>query len=149
MNDNKTRAHFMRRSAAVLYDTLLLIALFLVLTAIAVALNDGESVSRTLLRLLFLLSTYAFYAWFWLHGGQTLGMRAWRLRLVDANTQTPTWQAINVRFVVAIVSWAVCALGHLWILVDAERRAWHDRASRTYVIYDASFNVSDSNNPSQ
>ena len=149
MKHNTTRASFARRIAALFYDALLLVALFFVLTAIALALNAGEQVLRAGLRFLLFLATYAFYMWFWLHGGQTLGMRAWRLRLVDAQGQAPTWKAVNVRFLVAIVSWMACAMGYFWVLIDPQRRAWHDRASQTFVIYDTSLSGNDSNDPPQ
>jgi len=141
------QASFVRRSAALIYDALLLVAVFFVITAVAVSLNEGEKVSSAGLRFVFLLTAYVFYTWFWLHGGQTLGMRAWRLRLVDANGRAPTWSAVSVRFLVAIGSWTACGLGHVWILIDVHRRAWHDRVSRTFVIYDADHNAR-SNHPS-
>lgn len=129
-------AGFIRRSAALIYDTMILAAIFLLVTAIALWLNGGTQVPAAWLRSLFLLTTYAFYCWFWLHGGQTLGMRAWRLRLVDANDRSPTLRAVSVRFIAAIASWLACGLGHLWILFDARKRAWHDSISHTYVVVD-------------
>jgi len=134
MNHLHNRANFFVRSAALFYDALILFAIFLLVTAIAFALNGGENVASDWLRLLFLLTTYIFYSWFWLHGGQTLGMRAWRLQLIDKNGAPPTLKAVTVRFLAALVSWAACGLGHLWILVDTRKLAWHDRLSQTFVV---------------
>ena len=134
MNDLHNRANFFVRSAALFYDALILFAAFILVTAIAFAVNGGENVSSAWLRLFFLLTAYVFYSWFWLHGGQTLGMRAWRLQLVDKNGRPPTLKAVTVRFLAALVSWTACGLGHLWILVDTRKLAWHDRLSQTFVV---------------
>ncbi|MDH3712843.1 MAG: RDD family protein [Gammaproteobacteria bacterium] len=132
----KQHAGFFRRSAALVYDALVLFAVYFLVTAIAIALNEGENVSSAWLRLFFLVTTYLFFSWFWLHGGQTLGMRAWRLRLVDKNGRPPTLKAVTVRFIAAIVSWTACGLGHIWMLIDTRKLAWHDRLSQTFVVLD-------------
>ncbi len=75
-----------------------------------------------------------FHLWFWTHGGQTLGMRAWRLRLVSDDGDKVTLRQALVRYAVAILSWLVLGLGFLWILFDGKKRAWHDIASRTRLV---------------
>ena len=130
-------AGFIRRSAALVYDVLLVFGVLVLVTALALALNGGEQVPAAWLRALYLLTLYGFFAGFWLYGGQTLGMRAWRLRLVEESGRAPTLRAATVRFAAALLSWTACGLGHLWILIDGRNRAWHDRLSRTYVVRDA------------
>jgi uncharacterized RDD family membrane protein YckC len=39
-----------------------------------------------------------------------------------------------LRFFAAILSWSAGGLGFLWILVDRDRMAWHDRLSKTEVV---------------
>ena len=141
------RLNFFRRSAALIYDALILFAAFVLVTAIAVTINAGEYVSSAWLRLLLLLTAYVFYSWFWLHGGQTLGMRAWRLQLVDKNGRPPTFKAVTVRFLAALVSWIACGLCHLWILVDTRKLAWHDRLSQTFVVSHAGHRPSSDSTP--
>jgi uncharacterized RDD family membrane protein YckC len=77
---------------------------------------------------------FLFYAWFWMHGGQTLGMRTWKLRVqrLDGGPVT-LWQA-TLRFLCAIPCWALLGLGYLWILVDRDRMAVHDRLSKTVIV---------------
>ncbi len=75
-----------------------------------------------------------FFAGFWTHGGQTLGMRAWRIRLVGRGGGRVSWGQATLRFFAAIVSWLALGLGFLWALVDRERHAWHDRCSGTRLI---------------
>lgn len=125
-----------RRLAAIFYDTCLLAAVLLLASLIALpVLGDAPSTPLLLLFRLFLtVIAFAFFAWFWLHGGQTLGMRAWRIRLQNRGGGPITpWQAM-LRFLAAIVSWLALGLGFLWSLVDKEKLTWHDRFSMTELV---------------
>ncbi len=128
-----------RRLAAIAYDVLLLAAVLLVAVAIITFLLEaglGYSLDPTniLYRLYLVLISIGFFIWFWLRGGQTLGMRVWHLQVVRSNGQPLRLQDALLRYAVALLSWAVCGLGFLWILVDREQLAWHDRASNTKLI---------------
>ena len=70
----------------------------------------------------------------WRRGGQTLGMRPWRLRVVAADGSAPTARVLWLRYAIATLSTAACGLGLLWSLVDRERRTWHDLATRTLFV---------------
>lgn len=70
----------------------------------------------------------------WRRGGQTLGMRPWRLRVVDAAGGTPTTLQLWQRFAVGTASLLLGGLGFWWSWVDREGLAWHDRASGTRMI---------------
>jgi len=69
----------------------------------------------------------------WRRGGQTLGMRPWRLRVVnaDAITGMPSWRALMLRYAVGTLSLLLMGAGFWWALFDRECLTWHDRASRT------------------
>lgn len=68
----------------------------------------------------------------WRRGGQTLGMRPWRLQLVGGNgPAAPSWGALWGRYLVGTVSLFAGGLGFWWALWDADRLTWHDRASGT------------------
>ena len=134
MPTNPQPAGFLRRSAALLYDAAVLLALLLLTTAIALLLNHGEPVPRVLLRTCYLVVAYAFYVGFWTHGGQTLGMRAWRLQLLASDGKRPGYGAATLRFAAAILSWAACGAGFLWILVSEHKLAWHDQLSATRIV---------------
>lgn len=73
----------------------------------------------------------------WRRGGQTLGMRPWRLRVVDAAGARPSWRALWLRYAVGTVSLLAAGLGFWWAWVDRDRLAWHDRASGTRVARQA------------
>jgi uncharacterized RDD family membrane protein YckC len=88
-------------------------------------------------QLFLLLVALAFFVGFWLHGGQTLGMRAWRLRLHSSAGGPPSLRQSLIRFGVAILSWLLIGLGFLWSLLEPQRRTWHDLASGTIVLLEA------------
>lgn len=67
----------------------------------------------------------------WRRGGQTLGMRPWRLRLVTDADTVPTWPALWKRYTVGTVSLLLGGLGFWWAWFDREHLTWHDRVSGT------------------
>jgi len=71
----------------------------------------------------------------WTRSGQTLGMRAWHLRAVSAAGQPLTFISAVLRFLCAVAAWSPAALGVLWLYVDPERVALHDRLSKTRVLH--------------
>lgn len=126
----------LRRLGAILYDSLLLFALFFIATALVLPLTGGQAIAPHnpfYTSYLFLISFF-FFAWFWTHGGQTLGMRAWRIRVQQRNGSPITWTQALLRFMTAIASWLLLGAGFLWVLVDREKMAWHDRYSQTVLV---------------
>ena len=75
-----------------------------------------------------------FYGVPWRRGGQTLGMASWRLRVERHDGSLLLWRDVIVRIAAGLLSLLPAGLGWLWILVDREKRAWHDRLSRTRVV---------------
>lgn len=67
----------------------------------------------------------------WNRGGQTLGMRPWRLRVVATDGGTPTRRALWLRYAMGSVSLLLGGLGFWWAWIDRERLTWHDRVSGT------------------
>lgn len=128
-------ATFFKRLAALFYDSLLLIALLMLATALVFWLKGGVVQAHSLFfRLYLLLVAGLFFVGFWIVGGQTLGMQSWRLR-VQRRDGRPLglWQAIW-RFVLAVPSVGCFGIGLLWILIDREKLALHDRLSGTVVV---------------
>jgi len=70
----------------------------------------------------------------WRRGGQTLGMRPWRLRVMAVDGAKPTWSKLWLRYAVATVSLLLGGLGFWWAWFDRERLTWHDRASATRLV---------------
>jgi uncharacterized RDD family membrane protein YckC len=78
---------------------------------------------------------YLFFIFFWTRGGQTLGMRAWRLRLETHDGGFPSIPVATLRFFVAIVSLIPFGLGFLWQLWDKDKLTWHDRIAGTRMLH--------------
>ena len=127
-----------RRLAVILYDSIVLIGL-LFLAALPPTLVYGEGITGPLptlvMRLYLLVVAFAFFGGFWTHGGQTIGMRAWRVRVVDVAGKTIGWRAALTRFLVAMLSWAAIGAGFWWSLFDREGLTWHDRISGTRLVH--------------
>ena len=125
-----------RRLAAMLYDGLLIIALWSVSTLLIVPLlNDGNAVSGVRFQMFLYLEAGAFYTYFWHFKGQTLGMQVWKIRTINDAGQILTLSECAARYFFATFSLLMMGLGFLWIIFDPEKLAWHDRASGTRVIY--------------
>ena len=95
---------------------------------------DGSIWVRTLIQIYLVLVCFLFFGWFWTHGGQTLGMRAWRLQLRRIDGQNLAWSTAVVRFASALLSWLALGLGFVWVAFDPQNRAWHDRLSKSNVV---------------
>jgi uncharacterized RDD family membrane protein YckC len=138
-HDLNSRPGLLRRLAAQIYDLLLLIAVLFLATALLLLFTAGEAVTtqQTLIYRVYLtLISFFFYGWFWTHGGQTLGLRAWKIKVLTFDQKPISWTQALLRFAAAIVSWAFCGLGFLWILIDKNKRSWHDYLSKTAVFFD-------------
>lgn len=133
----------LRRLGAMLYDTMLIGATVFIIggiinTIVSQLLGLAEIPPRsTLANLLFLLEVgmiYGLLGWFWTHGGQTLGMRAWKIKVVTFDNNPLNWQQATVRFIVSLISLLALGVGFVIALFDPEKLTWHDRYSRTKLI---------------
>lgn len=135
MPDATARPSLLRRLAALVYDTLLLAAFWMAATGLWVAARgDAVPAGHPLFRLYLLAVTFAFLGGFWVHAGRTLGMQAWRLRLVAADGGPVTWATALARFLAAGLSLLLLGGGFVWALIDPEGRTLHDRLSATKVV---------------
>ena len=137
-----------RRLAVIFYDSLLCTALLIVTTFIYKLVMMGficEAKMRALsesgaldgdplLSTILFFVLFAFFAKFWTHSGQTLGMQVWGVRVQNADgTAISLWQAL-LRFIVSIGSWLCLGLGFFWSLFDRQKRTWHDLYSSTQLV---------------
>ena len=131
-----TNASFFQRLFAILYDSLLLLALMFLATLPFIAIRAGEPVDPGYLpyQLTLIGVIWLFFVGFWTTSGRTLGMQSWRLRVEDEKGNTPGIAVASVRFFAAILSWLPLGLGFLWQLWDKDRLTWHDRISGTRLI---------------
>ena len=123
----------LRRLAAVAYDAFALFALLFVATALVLPFSGGQAISSAngIYPLYILALSYVYFGWCWTHGGQTIGMRTWHIRIRAVQGEPVSWEAAAIRYLTALLSWAAGGAGFLWSAVDPERRTWHDRLSGT------------------
>lgn len=129
---------FIRHMAIVAYDGLLLVALLFLATALILPFNKGEAFtsSQYFFPLYILLVSYLYYGWFWVHGGQTLGMKTWKIKIQTLDRKPITWPLALKRFLLAIISWGFVGLGFLWKFVDKNQLSWHDHGSKTGLFFE-------------
>lgn len=141
MTDTPSNATFLRRLGAMTYDALLLFALLMVaaLPVVLIAGPDSNFVKSPLYSLYLYGVTFVFFGWFWTRGGQTLGMRSWKIRVLRNDNRPLGWDSALMRFLLATVSLTLLGIGFLWILFDKDNLAWHDQLSKTHVIHDPKF----------
>lgn len=130
------RCGLLRRLAAIFYDTLLLAAVLIVATIPSLFMINPKAPpgQHPILTIWLFLVAFMFFAWFWIHGGQTLGMRAWRIRVQTRDGKPISWWQAMLRFLMSFASWGAVGLGFLWCLVDKEKMTWHDRFSESVLV---------------
>lgn len=140
-------AGILRRLGALIYDGLLVIALWFLGTALLLPFTHGEAIPSSgpmnaAYQLYLAVICFLFLAWFWTHGGQTAGMKAWRLRVVTTDGKRFGWRRAALRFGASLLFWlpaywqpwagfGLWLLAFGWMLVNDARLTWYDRLSGT------------------
>jgi uncharacterized RDD family membrane protein YckC len=133
-------AGFGRRFAALIYDGFLLAALLMIYTGVVLIFTRRAVLPETygawvyLYRAGLIAVIAAYYVLNWIRSGQTLGMRAWHLRAVSDAGSTLNATSALLRFLCGFLAWPPAALGVLWLYVDPDHLAIHDRLSGTRVV---------------
>ena len=117
---------------AMVYDGLLVVAIW-ALTVVVLVTVTGQAVVGPWVQSLLFVEAYAFFSYFWVRRGQTLGMLAWRLHLESPHDRVSMNQAL-LRFIGGLLSLACLGLGHVWLLFDREGRAWPDILSGSRIV---------------
>ena len=130
MYQSAPRAPLWRRLAAMMYDVMALIALMMLAMGLALLVVKGLQSSGVLategyidsadyiqkhalwFQLYLVVGIFGFYVYFWCKGGQTLGMRAWRLLLIDQQGALLKPKTALMRAILAFAG-----LGNLWLLI--------------------------------
>lgn len=154
----------LKRLLAALYDSFLILATLFIATALTLPFTKGEVAADNKIYMSFYLLSvvYIFYGWFWTHGGQTLGMRVWKQKLIQLDGSTITWQQTFIRLITGLPAWLLFLVGLLlwvfpdkieltetltnvpkgifafagfiWVLLDNRNNNWRDKLSGTHVI---------------
>ncbi|MCX7153962.1 MAG: RDD family protein [Betaproteobacteria bacterium] len=152
-------AQLWRRLASLCYEALLVAALLLATTVFFYIVFPSliSGALRLLLQLTLAAVLTAYFLWCWCHGGQTLPMKAWKIRLVDGAGIPPSPSRALTRFVLAaltlgsacaglavlwkkpheVLGWSLLAPGLaslVWALLDRDRQFLHDRLAGTHIV---------------
>ena len=135
-NEATPPAGFVRRLLAIVYDLILLLAVLYVAMGALLLISAGAAnqPGSPWLSAYLLLVSFIFYGWFWINGGQTLGLRSWRLRVEEGDGRPLTWGVAMLRFSLGLLTCLPLGVGFLWMLLDRERRTLYDRLSGTRVV---------------
>lgn len=150
-----------KRLLAAFYDAFLVLATLFIATALTMPFTKGEVAAnnRIYMSLYLLFVAYVFFAWFWTHGGQTLGMRVWKQQLISLDGKAINWQQSFIRFITglpawglffiglilwmksdiaesltSIPGWLITLTGIVWVLLNTRSGDWRDKLSSTQVI---------------
>jgi uncharacterized RDD family membrane protein YckC len=140
-------APFYRRIGAIVYDSILLVAILIIVTLCLLPFTLGNAIaSNTLSYQIFLLFIiFSYFLGFWYFTGQTLGMVIWKIQLVDSdhlvegnsadgNSSKLSLKQVLGRFLMAVISMLVAGAGILWCFVDPHHLALYDRFAKTKLI---------------
>lgn len=118
------------------YDLLLFAGLVMVLTLALVLFRGGEAIppASGWYEALLLAAHFAFFGISWTRGGQTLGARAWKLRVTAMDGGDLTWRLATIRYLSAWLLLLPPGLAFIWAWWDPDGLCWHDRLSGTRVI---------------
>lgn len=134
--EQKIRQHrcgLLRRLAAIAYDTFIVTGLLLIAAAVASPFGRGDQQAfRDPLFTLYLMAVWFLYMTIcWRYGGMTVGMRAWRIRILPDLGRELSWKICISRFLSSLVSAAILGIGLIWPVFDREKRCWHDMFSHS------------------
>ena len=124
-----------------LYEALLLAAVAFFAAWLFFFASGGRDATagwaRHLLQLFILVVLASYFLWCWLRGGQTLAMKAWRIRLVGA---TPRKALLRFVYALAFFPATIACLSVptgvsiVWALFDRDRQFLHDRLAGTRLV---------------
>lgn len=136
-------ASLIRRSAAITYDALLILAI-LMLASLPISSFDPADgtigfISVPWLRFVYQVFLFylifLFYYIFWRIKGQTLGMQVWKIKTIDDGGDIMSPGQSILRFVLATPCILLAFTGYLWALIDKDRLTVYDRLSHSRVVY--------------
>lgn len=135
---NQEVAGFPRILAAISYDALLLSAVLFFATFLLLLIPEDIRNTSSIVQIAkvvwYLLVSYTYFVGFWLKGGQTPGMKPWKLILVTMQGDPAGLKQATLRFFSAILSWLLAGTGFLWMFVDSNRYSLHDHLSGSKLI---------------
>lgn len=145
------RAGFFRRIAAMVYDILVAVAVgmcaaMVIIVVLSLLIENGvldkqgyqhmseliehSILYKSIIQIWVGLWVLGFFLWFWRHGGQTIGMRAWRMRLFSTSDEPMGYGRALLRILSSFAG-----LGTLLVLFDVKNKlSLQDRIAKTEML---------------
>lgn len=120
-----------RRLLSMLYEALVFGAVLFVAAFIFTVLRNPQAPgAMPFFQAYLLLVALGFFTWFWSHGGQTVAMKAWRIRIERRDGKPLKFVQATLRFVFALLG----PISIIWALFDRDRQFLHDRLAGTRIV---------------
>lgn len=124
-----------RRSASILYDSLLVLAILIIMSIPFFSFNLEENFSlKIIVQVYYYLITQYFFVWFWVNNEGTLGMKTWKIKIVCEDGNKISYKEAIIRFNTAILSFIFFGLGFLISFLRKDKKCLHDFISKTVLI---------------
>ena len=118
---------FIKNMIICLYDLMLLFSILFFMSLPWITFSDGEAVKGNILyQLYLLLIILSYYLWFWVKHGQTLGMKSWKVYIVNEENKKITLKQGLIRILMSLLG------GHLLLIFY--RKSLQDIISKTYIL---------------
>ena len=127
-----------RRLASMLYESLLLLGVLSVsfmLPHLALGMIWEIVLPGPVLVVHVFLVMGAYFVWYWRHGGQTLAMQTWKLRLIRSDGSPPLLGQLLLRYFLSWPSLLFYGAGLFWVFFDRDRQFLHDRLAGTRITF--------------
>ncbi|MEK6736688.1 MAG: RDD family protein [Pseudomonadota bacterium] len=126
---------FWRRLICLIYEFLLLLAILFIASFIfhLIFRDTTAAYFRPLFQFYLLIVMGYYFIWFWTHGGQTLAMQTWKMRIVDIDGSMLSRKKALIRYLLAVPGMLFFGVSIIWSLFDRDHQFLHDRLAGTRV----------------
>lgn len=131
-----TPSGFWRRTVCLLYESFLLLAVIFVASFIfhLIFRDPNATYFRPLYQFYLLIVMGYYFIWFWTHGGQTLALQTWKMRIVTTDGSYLDKRKAVIRYALAVTGILFFGIGIFWALFDRNHQFLHDRLGGTQII---------------
>ena len=141
MEPTNKKVSLLRIVAATIYDSLLMLGVWFLVGSLALGIKfvfTGEvsSLNPAAGMSLVILSTWLYFAMFWIYGGKTLGMSSWKLRIISQNGKQITIIQTIVRFLSNIFTVLFAGIPLFFKQINKNDKSISDLLSKTSIISD-------------
>jgi uncharacterized RDD family membrane protein YckC len=137
-SDTEINAGLMRRLLALLYDSILIIGIYMSYVILVTYLNGSALESQLeilFLQFSFVIFIFLFYCYFWkFNNGQTLGMQVWKIKLVSLGNEEININKMVLRCALSMIFSLVFLSNFIFIIFNKERKTLGDYFSKTKLL---------------